>query len=514
MLFNSFEFLFFFLPASWLIYYWLCHRSIGNAPFVWLALVSLFYYGWWSPKYLLLLLASKAFNFIVGRQLFQLPKIKARPLLIFAIAANIALLVYFKYTGFIVENINELMSANIQIPKIVLPLAISFFTFQQIAYVIDIYQRKVAPHGLLEYVLFVTFFPPLIAGPIVHHNEMMPQFAQRRGTIPWRKNVEIGLTLFVIGLFKKVVLADNLSIIVKPIFAAAQTNTALSSIEAWSGALGYTFQLYFDFSGYSDMALGAACLFGIRLPINFYSPYRSANIIEFWRRWHMTLSRFLRDYLYIPLGGNRSGRGRRYLNLAITMIIGGIWHGAAWNFLFWGALHGLYLTANHSWRAFIRRTPWTGLRHRNNRGWTQPLTFLAVVVAWVYFRADSIHSAHIILHKMFSFDADDYSKGYLSAIKSSTPIIWLSLLTPQLPLTRVVPLLLALCGAIAFFAPNSLQLVPSFQPASHIYAEHNQTLPTRMQWQPSLRWAFFLASLSFMAILGLSGISEFIYFQF
>jgi D-alanyl-lipoteichoic acid acyltransferase DltB (MBOAT superfamily) len=514
MLFNSFEFLFLFLPIGWFVYYWLCHRTIGSAPFVWLALISLFYYGWWNPKYLILLLASKGFNFLIGRILFQLPREKSRPLLAFAIIANIGLLVYYKYTAFIVENINEIGAFNIPVPNIVLPLAISFLTFQQIAYVVDIYQRKVAPHGILEYLLFVTFFPPLIAGPIVHHNEMMPQFSTRRSGIPWRRNAEIGLTLFIIGLFKKVGLADNLSLIVKPIFSAAQAGTPLSSIEAWSGALGYTFQIYFDFSGYSDMALGTACLFGIRLPINFYSPYQSANIIEFWRRWHMTLSRFLRDYVYISLGGNRQGHARRYFNLAITMVIGGIWHGAAWNFLFWGALHGFYLTVNHGWRTLVQRAPWGFLRHGGNRAWTQPLTLLAVVVAWVYFRADSTQSAHVILQKMFSLDVAGYSKGYLAAVQSSTPAQWLSLLVPQLSTALFVPLFLALCGAITLLLPNSIQLLPDFQPASHIYPEHNQTVDRRLRWSPTMGWAICMAAMFFMALLGLSGISEFIYYQF
>lgn len=514
MLFNSFEFLFVFLPVGWVVYYWLCRHSPGRAPFAWLALISLFYYGWWSPKYLLLLIASKAFNFLIGRRLFELSPRAGKPLLVFAIAANIALLVFYKYTAFIVENVNAATPLDLPVPHIVLPLAISFFTFQQIAYVVDIYQRKVPPHGILEYILFVTFFPPLIAGPIVHHNEMMPQFMQRRRDIAWRSNVETGLALFAIGLFKKVVLADNLSLIVKPVFAAAQAGTPLSTVEAWSGALGYTFQLYFDFSGYSDMALGAACLFGVRLPINFYSPYKAASIIEFWRRWHMTLSRFLRDYLYIPLGGNRHGKGRRYFNLALTMVIGGIWHGAAWNFLVWGALHGFYLTVNHGWRELVQRTGWPALRHASHRLWTVPATFLAVVVAWVYFRADSIHTAHVLLRRMFAFEASGYSRDYLAGALATTPGHWLTLLAPQVPGALFVPMLLAACAGIVFLLPNSIQLLPHFEPASHIYAEHRAARGARLRWRPTTAWAVFLALLTFMAVQGMSGISEFIYYQF
>jgi D-alanyl-lipoteichoic acid acyltransferase DltB (MBOAT superfamily) len=514
MLFNSLEFLFLFLPIGWGVYYWLYNRFRVNAPFVWLAAISLFYYGWWSPKYLLLLIGSKGFNYLIGKLLFRLPKKHGKPILIFALIANLALLIYFKYTAFIVQNINAIASTQIPIPHIILPLAISFFTFQQIAYVVDVYQGKVPKHGFLEYLLFVTFFPQLIAGPIVHHNEMMPQFAHRLNKDTWRTNVETGLTLLIMGLFKKSVLADSLSPLVSPVFNAADANQVFTGLEAWTAALAYTFQLYFDFSGYSDMALGAACMFGIRLPVNFYSPYKSTCIIEFWRRWHMTLSRFLRDYVYIPLGGSRLSSKRRYLNLMVTMLIGGLWHGAAWNFLIWGGLHGGYLMLNHGWRALIQHRSFSRAAQFPTKVWAQSLTFLAVVIAWVFFRAESLHAAKNILMKMFSPHLDSYSQEYLHAVETLNAAKWISLFGSTSLFPYVAPSLLILCAAITFFMPNSIQLVPNFQPTSYIYQEHSEHRTVRMQWRPTTSWAVFLAILAFMSILGLRGVSEFIYYQF
>jgi len=264
----------------------------------------------------------------------------------------------------------------------VLPLGISFFTFQKIALLADAYEGKIQSLNFLDYALFVLFFPQLIAGPIVHHSEAMSQF-QTRGPVQ-ASVIAMGLTIFAIGLANKVLLADSLAVYATPQFDAAAAGAPLSFLAAWSGALAYTLQLYFDFSGYTDMAIGAALLFGVRLPLNFNSPYKARNIIDFWRRWHMTLSRFLRDYLYIPLGGNRHGKLSRYLNLFITMLFGGLWHGAGWTFIFWGALHGFYLAINHGWEALLARF---GAGDVNPGGarrlGAQVVTFLAVVVGWV-----------------------------------------------------------------------------------------------------------------------------------
>lgn len=514
MLFNSPIFLFVFLPLTWAVYYLLYRQRAARAPFVWLALMSLAYYGWWKPIYLVLLLLSKATNYLLGMALRRLPKRQGKLLLIAGIAGNLGLLIYFKYTGFIVANINVFLDAPLSIPKIVLPLAISFFTFQQIAYLVDIYQDKVAEHGFLEYILFVTFFPPLIAGPIVHHNEMMPQFFKRERNIPWRENAEAGLTLFVIGLFKKVVIADSLALLVKPIFGGAANGIAASTAETWTAALAYTLQLYFDFSGYSDMALGAAYLFGIRLPNNFYSPYQSANIIEFWRRWHMSLSRFLRDYLYIPLGGSRRGRFRRYLNLCITMLLGGIWHGASWTFVAWGALHGFYLVINHGWRALVGRDK-DRPAHPLHAVWTRALTFLCVVIAWVFFRADSIAAAKLMLQQMFSLDGRGYSKGYLEFAAEITPFAYVNMFGTKAVLAYCLPAGIALCLAIVFWMPNSIQLMHKLRPITHIYREDKDIdQGSWWSWSPSYGWSLLAAIAAFTAILGLGGVSEFIYFNF
>ena len=279
-----------------------------------------------------------------GRQL------QGKRWLLVAIAANLALLAYYKYAIFFVANAQRLIGHVGPLPEIVLPLGISFFTFTQIAFLVDAHRGLAREYSFTHYTLFVTYFPHLIAGPILHHREMMPQFDRRSTyTLDW-DNVAVGLTMFIIGLFKKTVIADDMAAFASPAFDAAAGGTQLTLLEAWGAALAYTFQIYFDFSGYTDMALGASRMFGIVLPLNFRSPYKAANIIDFWRRWHITLSRFLRDYVYIPLGGNRKTVPRRYENLLLTMLVGGLWHGAGWTFVFWGALHGIYLVVNHGWR--------------------------------------------------------------------------------------------------------------------------------------------------------------------
>jgi D-alanyl-lipoteichoic acid acyltransferase DltB (MBOAT superfamily) len=284
---------------------------------------------------------------------------------------------------------------------ILLPLAISFFTFQQIAYLVDAYEGLTREYNFLHYCLFVTFFPQLIAGPIVHHREMLPQFASDTIYRFNQSTFTAGLTTFCLGLFKKVIIADGAATYATPVFDAAEAGEILTFFEAWTGAFGYTIQLYFDFSGYSDMAIGLGMMFGIRLPLNFFSPYKAVNIIDFWRRWHMTLSRFLRDYLYIPLGGSRRGKVRRYVNLMVTMLLGGLWHGAGWTFVAWGALHGFYLVVNHAWHA-VRRSLGHNLEKTTLAGRTlsRIVTLTAVIFAWVLFRAESFGGAMSIISGM------------------------------------------------------------------------------------------------------------------
>ena len=402
MLFNSYIFVFLFLPVVWVGFQLIGARGHHRVAISWLVAASLFFYAWWNPAYLGLIIGSMLFNYALGTQLSSkaLKQGNRRAVLWLGVIANLGLLGYYKYANFFIDNLNLLFGSSWDIGQILLPLAISFFTFQQIAYLVDAYRGETREYNFLQYCLFVTFFPQLIAGPIVHHKEMMPQFQQDASYRYDPKKVAQGLTLFMLGLFKKVVVADKLSLYVHQVFNAADNGVALSPVEAWYGALCYTFQLYFDFSGYADMAIGIALLFGITLPLNFNSPYKATSIIDFWRRWHMTLSRFLRDYVYIPLGGNRHGEFRRINNLLATMLLGGLWHGAGWTFVVWGGLHGLFLVINHQWQLLIRHLSMPALPWRLGAmvGWT--LTFAAVVFAWVAFRAESLDSAVLIWQSM------------------------------------------------------------------------------------------------------------------
>ena len=341
------------------------------------------------------------FNYVIGNTLSKSSEenkkglnksFSKKSILIFGIIANLSLLGYFKYADFFIENFNLVTTSNVNLLHLVLPLAISFFTFQQIAYLVDSYRGETKEYDFLNYALFVTFFPQLIAGPIVHHKEMMPQFASTWNMVKNYKNIALGLFIFSIGLFKKVVIADTFAVWATAGFDNAQT---LNLIEAWATSLSYTFQLYFDFSGYTDMAIGIALLFNIKLPINFNSPYKATNIQDFWRRWHITLSRFLRDYVYIPLGGNKISSFRTYSNLLATFVIGGLWHGAGWTFVFWGFLHGMALVIHRVW-SNLGFKMWTWL------AWL--ITFNFVNIAWVFFRAKEWEDAIKVLSSMFSLD--------------------------------------------------------------------------------------------------------------
>ena len=402
MLFNSIEFIFVFLPVVLLVFYMIGSYGNHRIAISWLVGASLFFYGWWNPAYLGLILASILFNYAMGAALVSRNDRPHAPyLLALGVACNLAILAYYKYANFFVDNLNMLSGSSYHLETIILPLAISFFTFQQITFLVDASRGETREYNFLHYSLFVTFFPQLIAGPIVHHREMLPQFAKDSIYRVNQSNLAIGIAIFLLGLFKKVVLADGVAAYATPVFAAAESGEIITFFEAWAGALAYTFQLYFDFSGYSDMAIGIARMFNIRLPVNFNSPYKAVNIIEFWRRWHMTLSRFLRDYLYFPLGGNRKGQPRRYVNLMVTMLLGGLWHGAGWTFVAWGFMHGLFLVINHAWhglRRLFRSEP--GSLGLPGRGVAWLVTFLSVVVSWVMFRAESFESATVILQGM------------------------------------------------------------------------------------------------------------------
>ncbi len=393
MLFNSYEFIFIFLPITFMLYFYLNHKRLTEAGKGLLVFSSLFFYSWWNIAYLPIILTSMLFNYLLGNTLANnSSKFSKKSVLFFGIVVNISLLGYFKYADFLIENYNFLFNSNAELLHLALPLAISFFTFQQISYLVDSYRKETKEYDFLNYALFVTFFPQLIAGPIVHHKEMMPQFAKVRNKVINYHNIAMGIFIFSMGLFKKVVIADTFATWATAGFDVA---TTLNLFEAWATSLSYTFQLYFDFSGYTDMAIGAALLFNIKLPTNFNSPYKAKDIQDFWRRWHITLSRFLRDYIYIPLGGNRKGSVRTYANLMATFIIGGIWHGAGWTFVFWGFLHGFALVVHRAWNNL-------GFKLWGWLAWF--ITFNFLNITWVFFRAKNWDDATKVLDSMFSLN--------------------------------------------------------------------------------------------------------------
>jgi alginate O-acetyltransferase complex protein AlgI len=390
VLFNSYDFIFLFLPLTLLTLY-VARRCASRTIAVWtVGVSSLVFYGAWQTSLVPLLLASVGGNYLIGTKIIAASTDRAkRNWVALGVAANLAVIGYFKYTGFFLGNLNALAGTQIPIPEIILPIGISFFTFTQIAFLVDARRGHFTrSYPFADYLLFVTFFPHLVAGPILIHKFVIPQFEAKGFGRPTIRVTYAGAVLFCIGLFKKVMVADSLAPHVNLLYATAAT---LSTAEAWLAALLYTLQLYFDFSGYSDMALGLAYLINVRIPNNFNSPYRAASMTEFWRRWHISLSRFLRDYLYIPLGGNRRGAVRQMGNLLITMLLAGLWHGAGWTFIVWGGVHGLMLAINHTWRRL-------GINMPRALAWI--VTFLPVMFAWVIFRATTLHDAGTIFGAM------------------------------------------------------------------------------------------------------------------
>ncbi|EPN1614189.1 MBOAT family O-acyltransferase [Cronobacter turicensis] len=389
MIFSSPEFIFLFLPIVFAVYFLLNKLRVPYASKTWLVLASLYFYSYWSLDYLPLMLGSIAFNYTLGIMLARQSS-RRNLYLTIGVIANLLTLGYYKYANFFLDNLNVLLDKNMHIAEHVLPIGISFYTFTQIAFLVDSYKGKVKEFDIINYTLFVTFFPHLIAGPILHHKEMMDQFRSKWTFFIRYKNILMGMMIFGIGLFKKTMLADVFAIWANAGFAPGVEHDFYS---AWVTSLSYTFQLYFDFSGYCDMAIGAALLFNIWLPINFNSPYKSLDIQDFWRRWHITLGRYLRDYLYIPLGGNRCAVPRMYFNLFITFVLGGLWHGASWMFVIWGVMHGGALVAHRMWKNANMEMP-------NAIAWL--VTFLYVDLAWVFFRAHSMDDAMRIIKAMFT----------------------------------------------------------------------------------------------------------------
>ncbi|MCW8943029.1 MAG: MBOAT family protein [Gammaproteobacteria bacterium] len=512
MLFNSYEFIFLFLPITLLVYLGIGKYGSRRIALVWLIAASLYFYAWWNPAYLGLILGSMFFNYSVGLALTKKDSVSfKRYVLIAGIVANLSLLAYYKYANFFVDNINRVLSVDWNLGNIILPLAISFFTFQQITYLVDAYRGETKEYNFLHYALFVTFFPQLIAGPIVHHREMMPQFANRDfGRINY-SYIGIGLSIFFLGLFKKVVIADSLSPYVAETFSSVSSGTLLSFFVAWKGVLAYTFQLYFDFSGYSDMAIGLAFLFGISLPLNFNSPYKATSIIEFWQRWHITLSRFLKDYLYIPMGGNRKGEPRRYLNLMITMLLGGLWHGAGWTFIVWGGLHGIYLVLNHAWRRIKAGFDITTGNNILVRSTSRMVTFIAIAVAWVYFRADSLESANVMVRSLTGQGGVIWPEeaigqlGYLADVFASWGMRF-QYVNHFNGFENLFGMMFMLM--VVWFLPNLQQLFYRY-PAVLCSPESSRIL-----WQPDRKWLFITIVAAVISILKLGQVSEFLYFQF
>jgi len=461
--------------------------------------LSLFFYSYWLPIYLVLILASMAMNFAVGRwAIGSLDNGRRKTVVGLGIAANILLLGYFKYYGFFVENIQALLGTTGTVAHIALPLGISFFTFQQVSFLADVYRRRVDRVDPVNYVLFISFFPQLIAGPIVTQSEMLPQLRRK---LDWRlrpDHFSLGFFLFSAGLFKKSVLIDPFVPFIDIVFDHAAAGHAISFVDGWTGAIGYSFQIYLDFSGYSDMAIGLALIFGLKLPVNFFSPYKAGNIREFWRRWHITLSRFLQEFLYIPFGGSRHGHTRTALALMGTMTLGGLWHGAGWQFVLWGILHGIMLVINHIWGAVIGSSAglaWIS-KTRLYHAAMVILTFASLAVTWVFFRAPDLASAMRIVQGMFGLTDAPSVTSFGKGIAVGFPIYFL----------------------FVWAFPNTIQITKRFpvclKPAA--FAQQLQ-LGTKRRWLEfrfNLTWVVVSLLLFLAGWFSLSNLSPFIYFQF
>lgn len=513
MLFNSYEFIFLFLPIVFFGFFLIARNSHRLAA-LWIAAASLFFYGWWNPQFVLLLLASIGVNYAMGYAIGHartatMSSRKSTRILVAAIVGNLLLLGYFKYANFFIGTANQIAGAQWGLAGIVLPLGISFFTFTQIAFLVDVHRGIAREYNFIHYLLFVSYFPHLIAGPVLHHKQMMPQFGHAATYKLNIDNVNIGLTIFTIGLFKKIILADQFALYANPVFDAVAGGGEPKLIDAWAGALAYTLQLYFDFSGYSDMAIGLSRMFNIKLPLNFDSPYKAGNIIEFWRRWHMTLSAFLRDYLYFPLGGNRKGAVRRYANLMTTMLLGGLWHGAGWNFVLWGGLHGIYLAINHAWRSLIGSDNRSG--GKLSTAFSTLLTFCLVVVAWVPFRATDFESTLRMLSGMIGINGVSLPVGLAPRLEPFFGnLIYFNGLGSLSGLSvRELLSWLSIGLMVVWGLPNTQQWLASVSPAWDDVA-----CKSRFEWRPTRVTAIILGAALAFSILGMTRESQFLYFQF
>lgn len=505
MLFNSLEFIFIFLPIAVFLHF-LAARKNPVAAVATTTVTSLLFYAWWKPPFVLLPILSIVLNFLLAGQILKSDKKVARILLLFGIMANLAVLGYFKYADFVISFFEQRTPNGGNVP-----LALSFTTFVQIAFLVEL-SRNPAQISFARYAMFVSFFPHLIAGPIVRWSELGPQLVDKlRYRLNW-DNIALGLTIFCLGLTKKVLFADKLASHVAPVFDAAASGVPVTAVAAWGASVAYSLQLYFDFSGYSDMAIGLGLLFNFRLPLNFAAPFRATSIIDLWRRWHITLSRFLRDFVYVPLGGSSAGPFRRALNLFTTMVIGGLWHGANWTFIAWGAFHGILLTVNHLWRT------WRGLRRPTFLGslvgWA--LTFTAFVIGMTFFRSADIYSAGRLIQAMAGFghaprdaplivDADFWAieKGIVTEAFVRE---WFGSHWTLVGTTMTLGVLI-----VALSLPDTMEFVNYREGEPHS-AWRRSWGP--LVWSPSFVWAMAILALFMVVFANLGSFSEFLYYQF
>lgn len=508
MLFNSYTFIFLFLPLVWVGFYASIRVAGHAAGRIWLLLGSLFFYAWWNPVHLPLFLASIAANYTLGELIASPARSRAtrKRIMLFGVALNVGLLAWFKYADFVLRSTLGTLGYVVEPTGILIPLAISFFTFQQIAYLVDAYKAPEPRRSLLDYSLFVSFFPQLVAGPIIHHQELIPQV---RSDEPYRAraaNVSVGLAMFAFGLFKKVVIADQLAQHADAVFSGASAGIAPGPALAWLATLAFTLQVYFDFSGYSDMALGLARMFGIRLPMNFDSPLKATTISEFWRRWHITLSRFLRAYVYIPLGGSRAGLLRRHANLVITMLVSGIWHGAAWTFVAWGLAHGLFLIIQHHWsRRFRLPASAPQWRRTFRAAWGRVMTFLAFALSLVLFRASGFDAAWLVFKGLAGVGE---TVGGNVGGETSAPA----------PLTEAW-IWVGAAWLIVWTMPNVQEILRKHEPALDWTPSRTKWRLGRVQipypaWRPTLPWVVVAVALLAWSVLNLDRVTIFVYWQF
>jgi D-alanyl-lipoteichoic acid acyltransferase DltB (MBOAT superfamily) len=537
MLFNSTEFILVFMPITLLGFLFL--RGVSrDLALGWLIMMSLGFYAWWRPLNVFIIVPSIVLDFAIARCLLNWNKDSVlgkyrKPLLITGIVVNLAVLGYFKYTTFFLTAMNQVAGTDFVITYVVLPLGISFITFQKIAFLIDVHGGRLERFSFRDYCLFILFFPQLIAGPIVHFREMIPQFQNLPPKLD-RNLFAAGIALFTIGLFKKVVLADRMAEYLSPIYSMAGSGDGVSLIMAWLASLGFTMQIYFDFSGYSDMAAGLALCIGVRLPLNFDSPLKATSIIDFWNRWHITLTHFLTAYIYNPLTlaatRNRIRKGKSNLKpnsfslsaflvvlaapTMFTMFVSGLWHGAGYLFILWGLLHGLYLVINHAWR---RRTSVSKATNENRERMMKPIgfviTFVSVAVAMVIFRAPDVAAAADILRGMIGLNGLVVPENIYAALggDAALPEFIKAGHIPRFPLAFVCVLLV-----IALLAPNSMEITARYEPTLGVKPKENEQrwLYRLCDFKPTIAWGFVIGGLAIASIAQFGGPSEFLYWQF